>query len=225
MRQARRRQRHGAIVPGPREPIDRPGRPDSRGPAASPPCRTPPPPHRLASGSGARSARAARRDTGSYGRQTRRARPPGAEARRSAGRATRCVRPDDAPATSGKPAAAADALANATPTRSDPTRPGPCVTAMAPRSLPRRLASCSALFDDPADVANVLPRRELGHDAPPFAMDGAPATRSRSSGWPRAVRDRRFLQPRPQRFRRRRFRCRECSIWFRSRGQDRPTTV
>ena len=50
MRQPRRRQRDRAIVAGLR-PADRsPARPDSRARAASPPCRTPRPPHRRACG-------------------------------------------------------------------------------------------------------------------------------------------------------------------------------
>ena len=68
-----------------RQAIDRPARPDSPVRAAWPPCRTPRPPHRRASGRAAGSRRASAPDTGWCARRTRRARPPAAAARRSGG--------------------------------------------------------------------------------------------------------------------------------------------
>ena len=47
--------------------------------------------------------------------------------------------------TSGRFSESASDFANETPTRSEPTRPGPCVTAMASRSLPDRSSPCRAL--------------------------------------------------------------------------------
>ena len=95
MRQARRRERDGAVVAVLRQPIDRRPARDTRGRAAWPPCRTPRPPHRRGCGSGADTSRGARRDTGWCGRPRRPGRPTAAAARRSGARATRCGRRDD----------------------------------------------------------------------------------------------------------------------------------
>ena len=63
-------------------------------------------------------------------------------------------------------------FANATPTSSEPTRPGPL------RDRDRAeireaddLRLLERLLDDAADVAHVLARRQLRHDAAPLAMD------------------------------------------------------
>ena len=72
----------------------------------------------------------------------------------------------------GMPRAHANALANATPTRSEPTRPGPWVTATASTSASEASAEASARLDDAADVADVLARRQLRHDAAPLAVNG-----------------------------------------------------
>ena len=63
--------------------IDRPARPDTQARAAWRPCRTPPPPHRLASGRSGDTRPARRRGRGWCARRTRRARPPAAAARRA----------------------------------------------------------------------------------------------------------------------------------------------
>ena len=70
------------------------------------------------------------------------------------------------------PRAHANAFAKATPTRSDPTSPGPWVTATASTSARSRAGLRERRLDDAADVAHVLARRELGDDASPLAMDG-----------------------------------------------------
>ena len=91
-RESRRRGR-GPAAPGDRSP----GHPDSPAPAASPPCRTPPPPHRRASGRSAGRRPARRSGTGWCGRPTRRGPPQAAAARRAQAPATRCARPGGGP--------------------------------------------------------------------------------------------------------------------------------
>ena len=95
------------------------------------------------------AARRARRGTGWCGRPRRRGRPRAAAARRSAARATRCGRRGGARRRSAARAAAAAAFANDTPTSSEPTSPGPCVTATAPRSAHDARASASARSTTP----------------------------------------------------------------------------
>ena len=51
---------------------------------------------------------------------------------------------------------AAAAFANETPTRSEPTRPGPCVTAIASMPFQSRVGIGQRRLDDAADVADVL---------------------------------------------------------------------
>ena len=65
----------------------------------------------------------------------------------------------------------ASAFANATPTRSDPTSPGPCVTATASICFDGDGGVGERRFEHAADVADVLPRRELGDDAPPLPVN------------------------------------------------------
>ena len=97
-------------------------------------------------------------------------------------------------------------LANATPTSSEPTSPGPCVTATAPIVASRRASR--APLDDAADVADVLTRGQLGDDAAPLAVnrrlrrDDVRADRQGRAGSPSRRR-----RPRPSR--RRRSRCRD----------------
>ena len=64
-------------------------------------------------------------------------------------RAIRCVRRGDAPARPAVPRDQASDLANDTPTSSEPTRPGPCVTATAPMSSSDAPPSASAASTTP----------------------------------------------------------------------------
>ena len=116
-------------------------------------------------------ARSTARDRDWCGRPRRPGPPPAAAARRCGGRATRYGRPGGARARAGCRATAASDLANDTPTSSEPTRPGPCVTAMASDRVERDLRLFERPLDDAADVAHVLARGQLGHDAAPLAMD------------------------------------------------------
>ena len=119
--------------------------------------------------------------TGWCARPTRPARPPAAASRRARARATRCGRPGDGRRRAARRAPRPATFANDTPTSSEPTRPGPA------SRRPRRVAPVDAAveqraLDDAADVADVLARRQLRHDAAPLAMDRRPARRRRSSG-------------------------------------------
>ena len=87
------------------------------------------------------------------------------------------------------------------PTSSEPTRPGPSVTAMAARSSKLR----AGLFESQAhhghDGAQMLARRKFGNDAAVFAV--------RRVARRRRTRESRFrLRPRQPRFHRTKFRCR-----------------
>ena len=64
-----------------------------------------------------------------------------------------------APATSGFPWTSAIAFAACSPTSSEPTSPGPCVTAIAARSSKRVPASASAALDHRHDRLDVVARR------------------------------------------------------------------
>ena len=79
-----------------------------------------------------------------------------AGARRSEARATRCGPRDGERRRAAAALRAATAFANDTPTSSDPTSPGPWVTATAPNSVHVVCASPERTFDDATDVANVL---------------------------------------------------------------------
>ncbi len=131
MGQPRARQRHAAVVALVCQPIDDGTARDTRGPAAWPPCRRPHPRRRRACGPAARTRRRGARDRGWYVRPRPRARRPAAASRRHRGPATRRGRPGDAPGPAARPRAQASVFAKLSPTSRDPTRPGPCVTAMA----------------------------------------------------------------------------------------------
>ena len=92
-------------------------------------------------------------------------------ARRARARSTRCGRPGGARRRAACRSAHAAALANDTPTSSEPTRPGPCVTASASTSAHADAAVGQRALDDAADVAHVLARRQLRHDAAPLAVN------------------------------------------------------
>ena len=149
MRQPRAGNVDRAIVAGAREPVD-------HGPARIPEAeqlrhlvvRLP---GRIVTGAAEKlvGPRRPDSDTGSCARPRRRARWPAAAARRSGGRATRCGRPGDGPPRAEDRSDAASAFANDTPTSSDPTRPGPCVTAIAPSSPGLACASPSARSTTP----------------------------------------------------------------------------
>ena len=169
---ARSGKRKARSLPVARQPIDRPARPDIPARAAWPPCRTPPPPHRRASGRAARYA-AGLGDQIQAGVSAGHDQDDGRQRHLAVLRApaTRCARRDGAPAISGMPRAHANALANDTPTSSEPTRPGPCVTAIASNRATTRRPSAERPLDHAADIAHVLARGQLGHDAAPLAVN------------------------------------------------------
>ena len=154
------------------------------------------------------ATRDARPDTGWCARPRPRARPPAAAARRSAAPATRCGRPGDARRrAAGRRPRPPPSRTTRRPAASR-RGPGPCVTAIAPRSRPATRRLVERALDDAADVANVLARGELRHDAAPLAVnrhlrgDDVRADRPR----PRAIAG--LLDDGGGRSRRRRFRCR-----------------
>ena len=165
--------RHARSLPLPRERDRSPARPDIRARAASRPCRRPPPPHRRASGRSVGSAPgSADRGTGWCGRRRRPAPPPAAAARRARGRATRCVRRDDGPERAEMPRDHGERLRERHADEQRPDEPGPLRDRHARRCRRASTPACvERLFDDAADVAHVLARRELGDDTAPLAMD------------------------------------------------------
>ncbi len=66
---------------------------------------------------------------------------------------------------SGRPVAAASALAVITPTSTPPIRPGPAVTAMASSSGRPAPASCQRALDDEVGALGMGAGGDLGHDA------------------------------------------------------------
>ena len=108
------------------------------------------------------------------------------DARRDPARSIRCAPPGDGPPTSGLPSAHAAAFANDTPTSSEPTRPGPWVTATASTSGQPMPASRAH-----ARRPRRCRGRAAGRPAParrrPTRGGSRPATRPRSSASPRPL--------------------------------------
>ena len=148
------------------------------------------------------------RDTGSCGRRTRRAPPPAAAARRAASTSDSMWPARWCTGTSGMPRDQATRLRerHADQQRADEPRPlrhrdRPEVRSATPRLLERAL-------DDAADVAQVLARRQLRHDAAPLPMDRGLRGDDVRAHRPGPLRRRRFPRSRPRPSRRRRFRSR-----------------
>ena len=169
MGQAHFRKRHGAIVAAARASRSTTGPPGYPRPSSL---------ATLSYASPAASSRvrpsssydpAPRRDRGWCGRPTRPGRRPAAASRRLRARAIRCGRQGDGPARRA-PTAPRRATSRTTgPRAAIRPAPGPCVTATA--SMAGDPAVGERALDDAADVAHVLPRRQLRDDAAPFAMD------------------------------------------------------
>ena len=157
--------------------IDRPAR-DSRDPGASRPCRRPRRPRRRACGRAgdARPPRARRR--GWCGRRRRRARSRAAECRRAPGRRPRRGPRRGAPGRAASRARVRCAFAAWSPTSSEPTSPGPCVTATprGPRSRVR--LSAERRLDHRHDRLEVVACGELGHDAAVGGVHARPGWRT-----------------------------------------------
>ena len=170
MRRLRDRKVDRAIVAVLREPIDRPARPDSRARAASPPCRTPRPPHRRASGRRGDIHPLRARDRGWCGRPRRRERPPAAAA---------AVVQEERLDVTGEVVHGherhaerqRDRLGRGDADEQRADEPGALRDRHGAEVAPRRARFVERALEHAADVANVLTRRELRHDAAPLAMD------------------------------------------------------
>ena len=171
-----------------------PGKAEAR--AASRPCRTPRPPRR----------RASRRASGTRPRpftSTSSVCPPETMSATAGQRALAVlergrvqVRLDVVDADHRDPQrGAAYALANATPTTSEPTRPGACVTAIAVRSSGLDAGFRERALDQRRQQLEVRARGQLGHDAAvePVHVLRRDQVRAQPRGRPRARATRRVV--------------------------------